>query len=133
MKSIASHHLHIRALAALMALFSVLSSGRTLVPGLCATLNALNDGAPRESCCTTACSTSDAKSAAEENLRSGKEQPDCAFCKFAHALVEVQAFSYLDSPVPAIAQATVPFADAAVCAVPRQAARPRDPPAFVLS
>ncbi|MCC6797201.1 MAG: hypothetical protein IT366_18940 [Candidatus Hydrogenedentes bacterium] len=133
MKSIASHHLHIRALAVLMVLFSVLSSGRTLVPGLCATLNALKDGAPRESCCTTSCPTSDAKSAAEENLRSEKERPDCAFCKFAHALVKVQAFSFLDSPMQVVAQATVPFVDAAACAVPRQAARPRDPPAFVFS
>jgi len=126
-----------RVLALSLAAYSLLASARELVPGLCATLASLQDGAAAchpsaRSCCAGASefsSTSDGPSVHAK----GAEHPKCAFCTLVKGLITAEAAVAIPanpaSPEALAPQPVVRLITARVCAE----SRPRDPPSSFLT
>lgn len=79
------NRLPVRAFAAFFAAYCVVASARALIPGLCATLTALEHDdpalcrSPEHACCRPAPAESSAESIAAPEVH-------CAFCALVHAV-----------------------------------------------
>ena len=119
-----------RAIAAVLAAFCLLSSGRALVPGMCATLAAVKeDGAG--ACCSTkfGCPASDEspnKSAAV--IRSLKPKTECAFCHMAKGTLQIKVGVLLTGPGSEVSLKPIAPHDRLAEFERWNFARPRDPP-----
>jgi len=123
------HTAWFRGVAVILLVFCLLSCFRALVPGMCATLAAIQDETSvKPSCCSVGCLSENKGNGLPNVASSSRAHPDCAFCKLAHALVTVQSYFFVERPIfAALRQAKGPL-PALICAAPRMAARPRDPP-----
>jgi len=120
-----------RGIAAILLAFSLLSNARALVPGMCATLAAARDGAPQESCCSSACRMPGASEtdAPREIASTRDKHPACAFCHLAKGFLQAQGYVYCDEPATVAVGLAQHPAGQPISAEARFYGRPRDPPA----
>ncbi len=126
-----------RVLALSLAAYSLIASARELVPGLCATLASLQDGAadchPSARFCCAGASESSSTSDGPSVHAKGAEHPKCAFCTLVKGLIKAEAAVAIPanpaSPEALAPQPVVRLITARVCAE----SRPRDPPSSFLT
>ncbi len=126
------HTAWFRVTAVVMLAFCLLSHGRALVPGMCATLAAAKDGARADTCCSDVCALSETSRTATAVEATRDKHPDCAFCNLAKGIIQVQAYVYCEHPAPVVERAALEPAERIVNTEPRLASRPRDPPSMHL-
>lgn len=120
----------------MLAAYSLLASARELVPGLCATLAAVQVGAKQcdavtHSCCAEA--PRSPRNTDEASIQSQSAHPHCAFCTLAKGLIKTEA-AVATPENPASPEATTPQAVEQPVSIPVCAeSRPRDPPAHSLA
>lgn len=126
------HNAPKRVTAVLLVAFCVLSSGRSLVPGMCATLAAMrgnNEAAP--SCCSPArgcVPAREGQSAPATVVSSFKPRAECAFCNLAKGIVPIESAVRISSPVTTISLAVLAPRERFAEFERWNFARPRDPP-----
>jgi hypothetical protein len=84
----------IRYTALALCAFTLLSSARALIPGLCATLAAQQAGAEKHeqhSCCHVGAPQSSQRGALANLTKRAPDQPDCAFCHLAKGMLKTEA------------------------------------------
>ena len=121
-----------RMLALALAAYSLLASARELVPGLCATLASLQDGAAACHTAVPSCCAGSLESSSDFDVPSihtkGAEHPQCAFCTLVKGLIKAEAAVAIPanpaSPEALSSQSCIAPITARVCAE----SRPRDPP-----
>lgn len=121
----------LRAVSIVLVLFSLLSSGRALVPGMCATLAAMQD-AQRGTCTTATCCSVEMSGSSQQDyasLRQEKRRVKCAFCHLATGIIQHEASVVLDAPRSAPTQATLEPLERPDLTALWNYSRPRDPPA----
>ncbi|NUM55607.1 MAG: hypothetical protein HUU46_18330 [Candidatus Hydrogenedentes bacterium] len=126
-----------RVLALALAAYSLLASARELVPGLCATLAAVQDADAAcrfvsHACCAETQSPSRPGDVTSIHAK-GAAHPKCAFCALAKGLLKTEtAVDAPANPLSFVASspraATDPSLDR-VCAE----SRPRDPPSLTFA
>ena len=123
-----------RILALALVAYSLLASARELVPGLCATLAAVQQGAPACDPATRSCCGGAETESGDTRIHSeGKPHAPCAFCNLVKGLITSEAAATAPCN-PACPEATCPRlailrASARLCAE----SRPRDPPSAILA
>jgi hypothetical protein len=123
-----------RLLALMLAAYSLLASARELVPGLCATLAAVKEGAPACDPVTRSCCSGPESDSGDTRIHSeGRPHAPCAFCNLAKGLIKSEAAAAAPCnparPEVAHARPIVFLASARLCAE----SRPRDPPSRILA
>jgi hypothetical protein len=118
-----------RLLSLGLVLFALLSSGRALVPGMCATLAATQDAQRGKCTTTTCCSVAIFGSSPDSpSLREEKKRVECAFCHLATGIIHYEASVVLDAPIGTPSPTTLAQLECPDLTALWNYSRPRDPP-----
>jgi hypothetical protein len=117
----------VRNVAMAMALFIVLSSGRSLVPGMCATLSAMQDGG---ACTTKVCCAAEPRPTSSNSPVLGieKKHTDCAFCHLAKGIIQHESSVIVEAPCFTALETQVTHYQRPTLTERWNYSRPRDPP-----